>query len=54
MYLHHFYVSYHYHQFFRKVLTQLYCDTSSLGRSNPAWGNPLLFSHIPAIFAANI
>ena len=33
----------------------VYCDSGSLGRNTPAWGvKPLLFSHIPNIFAVNI
>ena len=33
----------------------LYCDTGSLGKSTPEWGvKPLLFSHIPNIFAVHI
>ena len=34
---------------------QMYCGTGSPGRSTPAWGvKPLLFYHIPNIFAVNI
>ena len=33
----------------------MYYGTGSLGRSSPAWGvKPLLFSHIPNMFAVNI
>ena len=34
---------------------QMYCDTGSLRRSTPTWCvKPLLFAHIPNIFAVNM